>query len=89
MRWYGPAFASGAPHVGGRITDAQGGLVPAATVLVVSNDTGVKQQTRFPARSAMYPKRPHYFLKISIDPCEFTEGQDWPATGELNINPSW
>jgi hypothetical protein len=31
--------------VGGRITDAQGGLVPAATVLVVSDDTGVKQQT--------------------------------------------
>ena len=31
--------------MGGRVTDAQGGVVPAATVLVVSDDSGVKQQT--------------------------------------------
>src|SRR5512133_3551689 len=31
--------------VGGRVTDQQGGVVPAATVLVVSDESGVKQQT--------------------------------------------
>jgi hypothetical protein len=31
--------------MGGRVIDAQGGVVPAATVLVVSDDSGVKQQT--------------------------------------------
>src|SRR5437588_6907217 len=31
--------------MGGRVTDAQGGLVPGATVVVVSEDSDVKQQT--------------------------------------------
>src|SRR5438067_2245283 len=31
--------------MGGRVIDAQGGVVPSATVLVVSDDTEVKQQT--------------------------------------------
>jgi hypothetical protein len=31
--------------LGGRVTDAQGALVPSATVIVVSDDTAVKQET--------------------------------------------
>src|SRR5438105_849293 len=32
--------------LGGRVTDAQGALVPDADVVVISDDTGVKQQTK-------------------------------------------
>lgn len=32
--------------VGGRVTDPAGGVIPNASVVVVSDDTGVKQQTR-------------------------------------------
>src|SRR5690348_14284429 len=32
--------------LGGRVTDAQGAAVPGASVVIVSDDTGVKQQTR-------------------------------------------
>src|SRR5260370_22341292 len=32
--------------IGGRVTDAQGAAVPNAVVVVIDDDTGVKQQTR-------------------------------------------
>src|SRR5438270_13930128 len=32
--------------IGGRVTDAQGAVVPDAIVVVVADDSGVKQQTR-------------------------------------------
>src|SRR5215469_7594998 len=41
-----PAFAQDArATLGGRVTDAHGGTVPNAVVVVVSDDTAVKQQT--------------------------------------------
>src|SRR6516165_7720571 len=50
------ALACACPHVawpqearatiGGRVTDPQGAIVPGADVMVVSDDSGIKQQTK-------------------------------------------
>src|SRR5215467_13365767 len=78
--WYGAASLGLAQEVratlGGKVTDAQGALVPAADVTVISDETGVAQRTKTNAQgnwTVEFLLPGHYRFSVSADGFKITD----------------